>query len=955
MTMSLLQTKLCVPSVRPGLVSRPRLIERLNAGLHRKLTLISAPAGFGKTTLLSEWVADCERPVAWLSLDEGDDDPARFLAYLVAALQTPALSQVEGIEPNVGEGMLSTFRAPQPPPIESLLTGLINEIADSPSPFVLVLDDYHLVTAQPVHDALTFLLDHLPDNAHLVIATRADPPLPIARLRGRGQLTELRQTDLRFTPGEVTELLDQVMGLNLSADNLAALASRTEGWIAGLQMAALALQSTRLPQATGSMQERNAERVASFIQAFTGSDRYILDYLVEEVLQRQPNSVQTFLLQTAILDRLTGPLCDAVVGEVGDWGSEVRPRAQSPISNVRSQAILEYLESSNLFIVPLDNERQWYRYHRLFADLLRSRLQEAQPDLVPTLHGRASEWYEQNELMAPAIDHALSAGDFERAAHLIEQIAEAILMRSEVVTFLNWVEALPDELVRARPTLCVFHAWALLLSGSSIDTVESRLRNVDGDTSFIGKAAPLRAFVATFQGQIRRAADLSREALEQLSEDDSFLRSIATWMLGVSHVMGGDIVAGSQALDEAARMSRQVSNVMIAVMALGSLAELHMAQGQLHKAMAIYQQARELAVDGQGQPLPIAGMTLIGLGELLREWNDLEAATHHLVEGIRLIKQWGEIGAMDGYIALARIKQAQGDADGARDMIQKAQQLAVKFDATEMDDFVVAVYQARLWIAQGNIEAAMRWIEERGLALSEACPELVEGVGGLDRDVNLTKLEESDFQVDGRLRSHEHIILARVLIAQDRPAEALALLEPLLPVLEQQRRHRRAIELQGLKALAFQAQGDVAQALAVLEHALSLAEPEDYVRIFVDEGPPMARLLYQAAARGIAPQYVGKLLAAFDLETEDERRKTMQPLSSSVPGPLSLVEPLSGRELEVLQLVAEGLSNREIAGRLFISLSTVKGHTANIYSKLAVKSRMQAVARARALGVLPDA
>ena len=894
MTTPLLTTKLYIPPPRPNLVPRPRLVERLDEGLRlgNRLTLISAPAGFGKTTLLSEWVGSCGRPVAWVSLDKGDEDPARFLSYFVAALQT--------IEANVGEGMLSAFQAPQPPPIEAILTALINEIAALPDPCALVLDDYHVIKAQPIHDALTFLLDHLPSQMHLIIATRVDPPLPIAHLRGRGQLTELRLTDLRFTHDEAAALLNQVMGLDLSADDVVALASRTEGWIAGLQMAAASMQGQ--------------EDVAGFIQAFTGSDRYILDYLIEEVFHRQPSSVQTFLLQTAILNRLTGSLCDAVTGQ--DDG----------------QATLERLERANLFIVPLDNERRWYRYHRLFADLLRKRLHQAQPDLVPTLHSRASGWYEQNELMAAAIDHALSAGDLERAARLIEQAAEATLMRSEIATFLSWMEMLPDELVRARPLLCVFHAGALLWGGCPLDAIEARLQDAveaDPDGSVTGEVAAIRALLAAHQGDVRHSTELSDRALELLPEESLFLRSVVAGSLGLAYLWSGDIVAATRTFDKLARIGQETGNFMLTVMALRRLARLRRMQGQLHEARAFYEQALELAVDRQGRPLPIAGLAMTGLGELWREWNDLEAATRYLTEGIELIHQWAETGTLEGYLYLARVRQAQGDEDGTREAIQKAQQLALKTDTTEVDDLSVALQQARLWAAQGNLEAALRWVEERGVG----------------RDVGPTALETRDDLLDYHLRKYEYLVLARVLIKQDQPDKALALLEPLLPRMEQQGQIGMVIEIQVLKALALQAQGNVAQAITALERALSLAEPGDYVRIFVDEGPPMAQLLYEAAARGIAPDYTGKLLAAFPVS---------EPASTSQEPPAEMVEPLSERELEVLHFIEEGLSNREIAQKLFLSMSTVKVHTYNIYSKLGVHSRTQAVAKARALGILPS-
>ncbi|MBN1487763.1 MAG: hypothetical protein JW981_08990 [Anaerolineae bacterium] len=918
MQTALLSTKLYIPAPRGNLVARPYLCTRLDAALHQghKLTLVSAPAGFGKTTLLSNWAyqqAAGRQAVAWLSLDEGDNDPARFLAYLVAALRS--------VQIDVRETTIAALQAPKLPSLDSVMTTLINAITAQRMPetdkedtstdntYILILDDYHLITTQPVHDALTFLLDHLPPNLHMVIATRADPPLPIARLRGKGQLTELRQSDLRFTEEEAAAFLNTHTGLNLSPVDVTALETRTEGWIAGLQLAALSM--------------RGHEDAGGFIQAFTGSDRYILDYLVEEVLQRQPEEVQAFLLQTAILERLTGPLCDAVINTPG-------PEAKS------GQETLWQLDRANLFIVPLDNERRWFRYHRLFSDLLRRRLQQREPGLVPILHRRASVWFEENGLTTPAIDHMLQAGDFETAAHMIEQAGEATLMRSEIVTFLGWVDKLPDALIRERPSLCIFQAWAYLLAGRSQEAIDARLQ--DAAVSEAGdKTGPIRALLALYQGRISHALELAQEALEQLGEGDMLLRNLATWILGLCHMIDGNLATSTQTLEKVAQTSYKAGNVMVAVMVLCNIAELSMHQAQLHQAQKIYQQAIGWATDEQGQLLPVAGEALMGLGRLFYQWNDLETATHYVLEGIELTRQWGETGAMDGYITLSHIKQAQGDMDGARDVLQEAEKLALRTDTTELDDILVAAYQVHLWIAQGNLGAALGWLEERGLVLES---------GELNVDIALSELEErvkDDFFRTRRRRTAEYTALVQALLMQGQADKALAVLEPLIAIAQQWELKERLIRFQILKALAFHTKGDMARGVAALGRALSIAEPAGYIRPFLDKGKPMAQLLYLAAGQGIAPEYTGQLLAAFPVSEPGKQDSQIE-----------MVEPLSERELDILPLLAEGLSNQEIAQRLFISLRTVKWHTGNIYSKLGVKNRTQAVSKARALGILPN-
>jgi LuxR family maltose regulon positive regulatory protein len=900
----LLTTKLYAPPPRPNLVPRSHLIERLNEGLGRKLTLVSAPAGFGKTTLVGAWAASCGRPVAWLSLDEGDNDPVRFLTYLAAALQ------MVGVQ--VDEDAAAT---------EAFLTALVNQV-DAVDPFILVLDDYHFITAQPINDALTFLLDHLPGTMHLVIATRADPPLPVARLRGRGQLTELRLTDLRFTPEEVAEFLGRVMGLVLTADDVAALTSRTEGWIAGLQMAALSLQGK--------------DDVSRFIAAFTGSNRYILDYLLEEVLHRESEQVQAFLLQTSILDRLCASLCDAV-----RFG-----KAESPISDLQSQAVLEHLESANLFVVPLDDRREWCRYHRLFADLLRQRLHQIHPDRVPGLHRRASGWLEQNGLMAEAIDHALAAEDLERAADLIEANAEATLMRGEVATFLRWIDALPDDLVRARPMLCILYAWMLLWQGQSLKLIESLLHDAEeGDECVSGRATALRGLIAGLRGQTERTVELCSLALKQLPEEDRFVRPLALWLLRAIELAGGEGKADMQALDDVLRMSQSAGNVMLSVMIACNRAEILMRQGRPHEAAATYQKAVELATDVQGRRMPIAGQALIGLGELSREWGDLDAAERYLVEGIELTEQWTEVGPLEAYIAMARVRWAQGDMESAWDALQKAQELAVKYDVTDLDDLSVAMFRAWMWISQGDLEPARRWAEERGLF----------------EYIDTPLQEKISDSYDLRMRKYELLVLARLLIAQEQPGEALKLLESLIPAAEWRGRPAMLVEIRTLQALAHQAQGNLDRAMDALEYAISLAEPKGYVGIFAGEaspggeGEPMVALLREAAKRGIMPGYVTKLLAALGVS---EYESVGEPLpyshTQSLPHAHTqpLLEPLSERELEVLRLLNTYLSSTEIAEQLCISVNTVRFHVKNIYGKLAVHRRSDAVQRARELGLL---
>ena len=882
-------------------MSRPRLINRLTEGLARKLILISAPAGFGKTTLLGEWVGRNEWPVAWVSLDESDNDPTRFLTYIVAALQT--------IDSDMGAGALSDLQSPQPLPAESILTGLINEVAENAQDFILVLDDYHRIEVQTIHNALTFLLDRLPPQMHLAIASRADPPLPLARLRGRGELTELRAADLRFTPDEAATFLYQVMGLDLSAEEVTALETRTEGWIVGLQMAALSMQGRA--------------DTARFIQAFTGSHHFIIDYLVEEVLQRQPERVRSFLLQTAILDRLNGPLCDAVTGQEDGRGR------------------LEALERGNLFVVPLDDQRQWYRYHHLFADVLQARLMEERPNQIPDLHRRASEWYEQNGLPSDAVRHALAAEDFERAAGLVELAWPAMNRSLQSATWLGWVKALPDELVRAMPVLSVGYAWTILNDGE-LEAGEARLRDAERwlDTtadmservpsaemiivddeqfrSLPATIATARAFHAQALGDVPGAVKYARSALDLLPEEDYLWRGIAAGLLGLAYLTRGDLEVAYRSLSDGIA-SFQMAGNFFAISGTFILADIRMAQGRLREAIRIYEQSLQLATE-QGKPVLRGTADLYaGLSELHLEQGDLEAAKQHLIKseklGAHAVIPGGEYRSR---IAIARAKETQGDLDGSLDALDEAERLYSRNPLPDVRP--IAALKTRVWVAQGRLTEALSWAGERGLSV--------------DGDLSY-------------LREFEHITLARVLIArhksqqgEDSIHEAMGLLERLLEATEEGERTGSVIEILVLQALAHEAKGDLPPALEPLERALTLAEPEGYVRIFVDAGAPMEVLLRETAKRGIAPNYVSQLLT------------TLGKAEGSTPRTQHLIEPLSERELEVLRLLGTELNGPEIASELIVSLSTIRTHTRNIYSKLEVNNRREAVHRAEELGLV---
>ncbi len=906
----LLQTKLHIPPIRSGLVSRPRLIEQLNAGLtmqgafSRKLTLVSAPAGFGKTTLLSEWVhAMAGRTpavaVAWLSLDEEDNDPARFLSYLITALRT--------IEPDIGKGTVSALQSPQPPSTEALLTGLVNEVAAFPHGIVLVLDDYHLIEMHQIHDALTFLLRHLPVTMHLVIATREDPHLPLARLRARGQLAEVRAADLRFSLDETVEFLNRAMGLDLSAQDIAALVNRTEGWIAGLQLAALAVQGTVPMQGRGDASE--------LIHSFSGSHRYVLDYLMEEVLEQQSDSVQAFLLETSILDRLTGSLCDYLTGQES------------------GQPTLEMLERANLFLVPLDSRRHWYRYHHLFADLLRQRLRQTYPEKLPILHRRAGDWFRHQGYHREAIKYSLAAGDYQGAAESIGAMGIDIIQQGEHTTVSQWIHALPEELVKDQPYLCVLHAWALLLAGQ-LDTAQARLLDAENalenpkhqddeqaDT-ILALVHSHRAYLAFMMGEHDKTISYARQALERLPESAALMKVQTALYLGVAYRFQGQFRPALNILRDTLPRARELGSSSVAILCYLNLADLHSDLAQLHRAKDVCEQALAFTEQHIGHPeMPFTGYVYVTIGRILRQWNQLEDSYNFTAKGLALCRDWNvaEILALS-CIEFAYIHQALGNDRQARASMQEAIQIYEGFSPWGIK--YGAAHQAKMNLVRGEIDAAGRWAQA------------------------------NDLVVDGDFESHreiEYLVLARVYIAQKRFEEARSLVERIYRTAQETGKRHTELEGLVLLALVFSMQGETDQAFAYLETALSIGEPEGFIRIFVDEGSPMAHLLYNALSRGVAPEYVSRLLAAFPGAEPEQAEATKTQAHET-----ELVEPMSERELEVLQLIAEGLTNREIASRLYLSLNTVKAHSRNIYGKLGVHNRTQAVARARALGVLPS-
>ena len=889
----LLKTKLHIPPPRPNLVVRPRLLAQLGAALRQRnrLTLVSARAGSGKTTLVSEWLHGQAGPSAWLSLEAQDNEPWRFFSYLVEALRQANVT--------VTQTLLEKLELP---PADMLMTELINEIAGSSTPFVLVLDDYHVIQNDWIHRAIGFLIEHQPQDMHLIMTTRVDPPLPLAQLRVRGQLTEIRDRDLLFSASEVVEFFNNVMELDLPSKAVTTIEQRTEGWVAGLQMVALTAQ--------GHKQGGDLE---AFIETFGGTNRFILDYLMEEVLDQQSGTVQDFLIETSILEQMCGDLCDAVRSGRGE---EAIPDSQS---------ILIQLERTNVFVIPLDDERRWYRYHHLFADLLQSILrQRRSAGEVQELHRRASLWYQDQDLLGEAMSHIMAARDFERAASMIDENIVGLIdvyARGKVPVLLNWIEMLPREIRRSRPWIDVYRANMLALS-LELDEVEPTLEDVASRvdpgspraSEILGHVAAVRAYTANLRGDVEHAirmADLVKAYLP--GEENLIARATAAYALADTYFATDRIESASQALLDLIYIGEKVGQLLIIVPALCELAGLRRVQGRLHEAKKLYDKASQWLTERDRLDSRVRCSYEFGIADLLREWNQLDLAYEHALTGLEYRRRLGGYNVI-GDLAVMRVLQAQGDTEGALKALHAAERAVqtYPFQLALMIEFKTARVTQSL--AAGDIEMASHWAKECSNGSEQ-----------------------------------EQIALARLRLAQGYLSDAQTILDRQRSSAEAGGRTGRLIEILALEAIALDGQAHPAEAETALSQAVSLAQSEGYQRIFLDLRRPLHKILDRLVNRnsGIGG-YVLALLGAF----QQEKDTLAPPLTASASSSEEIIDPLTGRELEILQLLAEGLSNKEIASRLVVTPGTVKQHLKNICRKLDVHGRMQAVRRGRELKLL---
>lgn len=878
MLVSFLPTKIQLPPVRSGLVLRPILLQKLNAGLAGKLTLISASTGFGKTTIACAWLQQCGRPVAWLALDELDNDPLRFLTYLIRSIQE--------VKKGFGAALLENLKASR---ISSpgILEALTSEIAEIQTLFLLALDDYHVITNPTIQELLQFVLNNQPGSLHMVIISRANPPWPLGRLRAHREINEIRAADLRFTPEETSEFLNELMRLSLPPEQVSTLECRTEGWIAGLQLAALSLQGQANPQ--------------EIITSLAGSQRFIADYLIEEVLEKQPLDVQEFLLKTSILSQMNAALCDHLTDR----------------SN--SQVILLQIEQANLFLQALDHERQWYRYHHLFADLLRARLTQTYRAELPALHRAASQGYEELGLISEAVGHALAAQDFERMTRLVAGNAFLLLDNGELSTLLGWLDALPRPLLLAQPWMSVFYAWALAYTGQ-LDRVEAHLRHsastlsaeskpVAEQKQLQGHIAAIRTLLAKNRGDMSRAIELAIQALRCLPEDDQKTRSFVAAMQGNALLWGNQLAEAAAAFQTAVQAAQQAGETHMAVHALCDLAGLQISRGQLRSAEASCQRALRLAASRGGRPFPGADFAHARLAGVLLHRNELESARRHAELGLELSKRRGQADiTFFCLLTLAEVHRCLADAPGAQAALQQARQIE---SGADWHVAIMAQAEASLALSQGDLLPAETWLAKLGWQSGGPIP------AGQDT---------------------AFLLVAQILLAKRDYRTALDVIEQLLDRSRVSGSLTFELMLLVLQVLACHGMGKADSALSSLQRALELAEPEGYVRIFVDKTTPLHNLLAQVKARGIRVAYVQRLLTAYELP--------------EAPAPQS-IETFSERELEVMRLLATDMESAEIAEKLVISANTARTHIKHLYRKLNAHSRYEAIFQARSLRLLP--
>jgi len=922
MDIPLLRTKIQPPSISTRIIVRDRLIQLINQSKEARLILVSAPAGFGKTTLVNSWLDQTGIPVAWIGLEKEENDLVRFLNYLISALQL--------IDPLIGQEAQEKLSKPSVISTHAVLTSLINDLQKSNLPIVIVLDDYHSIEAQNIHDAVDFFITHLPEGKRLIAITRADPPFALPRLRVRGQLLEIRQSDLRFTLEEACDYLNRIMGLQLSTNEVDTLKERTEGWIAALQMAAISIR--------GKSPSPAAQK--EFIESFGGSHRFVIDYLVEEVLDQLPADLQDFLLKTSILDRLCANLCDTVVRGFDEAGADSTVISEKRFNLGKSQVVLEFLEKSNLFLIALDDDRTWFRYHRLFSDLLSIRLSQKYADGHLGLHERASIWYERYGFTFEAIEHALESQNYSRAVLLINANVEILLMKSQVVTLLKWLENVPEDLVKQYPEIFYYQTWAMLMCGTPMETIQDRISTIkrmamDAQTEaiFKGRIATLQAYIFLFQAELKKSIEYSRIALVNLPESDRFLRNVITWILSLTDLQTKDLTESMKILQEVALLGEKTGNLLVTVAALCDKAKVQKRQGLLYSAHDTLEQALRLATDVNGKYLPIASKALYELGDLLLEWNDLPSAKKILTKSIELSKEWSGLAGFYAYFPLARIEAYLGNLDTAEKLIEEANQLALKSDSTQIDDVIADLQSAYFLIYKGDVNGGMKWAENHGLL-----------AGAKQGVFPITNAVEQ--YVQQHLWKYEQILLAKLYLLKSEPDQALKTLDGLVSLIQELGRVDLNIQVQMLRAIAFFQAGDPKRALIALEQSLKLAEPGGYVRIFIGEGKPMRKLLQIAQQSDILPNYINKLLLAFKgTEIDQEALSNNQAHGQQI-------EELSDRELEVLKLVEAGMNTNLIADTLVIAVSTVRSHYKQIYAKLNAHSRIEAVQRAKNLGII---